>query len=153
MFLVSTPKAETAKYVEACAITENSLLTTRHSQFPETAIVQLAALDARSLVFFFGIALLADFAVFFGFDAALVFAVFASGFGLVAAGFSVEEANAAQHDEGGEDCSNGLHLFDLSWPAHLAGTRFVYKSHELSKRLSFNIVEFNCRETIAGHRN
>ena len=55
-------------------------------------------------LFLLRIALLADFAVFFGFDAALVFAFFSGGFGLLAAGFSASEGQAAQK---GNCASNG----------------------------------------------
>ena len=47
-------------------------------------------------LFLLRIALFAGFAVFLGFDTALVFAFFAGGFGLLAAGFGASEGQAAQ---------------------------------------------------------
>jgi hypothetical protein len=59
-------------------------------------------------LFLLGIALFADFAVFLGIDTALVFAFFTGGFGLLAAGFSASEGQAAQK---GNCTSNGGQCF------------------------------------------
>ena len=56
------------------------------------------------------IALLAGLPVFLGLDAALVLAFLASRFGFVAAGFGVRERETAKEDEGGDNCTDGLHV-------------------------------------------
>ena len=67
--------------------------------------------EKRLLLLFFGrIALLADFAVFLGFHAAFMAAVLAFGFRLVAAGFGTGGREAANEDEGADNCTKGLHV-------------------------------------------
>jgi len=62
------------------------------------------------LLFFLGIALLADLAFLLGFHAALVFAFLASGFGLLTASFRANRRHATKEDQGADDGTDGLHV-------------------------------------------
>ena len=63
------------------------------------------------------VALLADFAVLRGLDAARMFAGFAFFLGLVAAGIGgANEGDAAEESERGEEGGDGLHVVCLSCP-------------------------------------
>ena len=54
---------------------------------------------------------LANFALFLGFNAALVFALFAFLLGFVAARLGAHDGNAAKHEQGGDDSGDGLHFW------------------------------------------
>ena len=85
---------------------------------PETARPQPGWCGRTELLLLFlrRIALFAGLAFLLGLDAALVLAVLAGGFRLVAAGFSAGDGEASEEDEGADDCTDGLHVLPFLPP-------------------------------------
>ena len=88
---------------------------------------------------FFRIALLADFAVCFGFHAALVFAIFAGGFRLFTAGFRTNRRYAAEEHKGADNGADGLHVFAFLAARLRAALVCLFDPLEAAKRLSFDV--------------
>ena len=119
---------------------------------PETARPQPGWRGRTELLLLFlrRIALFAGLAFLLGLDAALVLAVLAGGFRLVAAGFRTYDSHAAQENEGADDCTDGLHVSSFL-AARLRRRSLVVlclEPIETAKRLSLAVRWLNYRRTI-----